>query len=446
MFPNSGSSGWTPRNGSRPMQGRNQAFATSGNFIRTSYPRSYRASVYPSSSRTLISVETNAVRRTPVTPNQVVPYVDTPDTTLKRSIESDDVVVIPEESISPQLPNDTGLKPRVSLQPNCTVEIRKIPREFNSIAVLNSHFSKYGKIVNIQIAYEADPEAATVTYSNPAQANEAYRNTEAFLRHRTWFKPETPVNSTVSTYKNSMVSTYKAPAAVSSFKRKRYFTMAPKTNTRLKFCRKDQEQIEDLQKRKHALLEGYLKQLKAVQDIMAKSNPSDPSYQEKVNIVKRLESCIETTREEIALDEVQKATEMQFQLPVKAPEETRELSSSSSEGVATDIVDRPSSRSEGAPADDEQTTILVSGFDREDSGSLLKHFQFYGKIMKHDMDSYRFQLKLTYATPHSAKKALEWGQHYKEKKLEINWATTVAEDADLDFYDDDILDYEEDDD
>ncbi|KAJ8982216.1 hypothetical protein NQ317_013518 [Molorchus minor] len=41
-----------------------------------------------------------------------------------------------------------------------------------------------GKIVNIQVQYEGDPEAAIITFSTHAEANAAYRSTEAVLNNR----------------------------------------------------------------------------------------------------------------------------------------------------------------------------------------------------------------------------------------------------------------------
>lgn len=67
---------------------------------------------------------------------------------------------------------------------NCSLEVRKIPREQNSIMDLNSHFLRFGKIINIQINYDSDPEAALVTFSSPAEAQLAYRSTEAVLNNR----------------------------------------------------------------------------------------------------------------------------------------------------------------------------------------------------------------------------------------------------------------------
>ncbi|KAL7018167.1 hypothetical protein ACKWTF_010657 [Chironomus riparius] len=89
-----------------------------------------------------------------------------------------------------KLPINARLGPRINSgmpmnpQANCSLELRKIPRGLNAISHLNDHFSKFGKITNIQIAYETDPEAAIVTFSTHAEANVAYRSTEAVLNNR----------------------------------------------------------------------------------------------------------------------------------------------------------------------------------------------------------------------------------------------------------------------
>ncbi|CAH0712848.1 unnamed protein product, partial [Brenthis ino] len=77
---------------------------------------------------------------------------------------------------------------------NCSLEVKKVPRGLNDITHLNNHFSKFGKIVNIQVCYEGDPEAALITFSNPTEANVAYKSTEAVLNNRFikvfWHNPE----------------------------------------------------------------------------------------------------------------------------------------------------------------------------------------------------------------------------------------------------------------
>lgn len=76
------------------------------------------------------------------------------------------------------------LGPRTKNPQNCSLELKKVPQGMNSITHLNNHFSKFGKIVNIQVQYEGDPEAAIITFSSHAEANAAYRSTEAVLNNR----------------------------------------------------------------------------------------------------------------------------------------------------------------------------------------------------------------------------------------------------------------------
>ncbi|XP_069684891.1 RNA-binding protein 26 isoform X2 [Periplaneta americana] len=76
------------------------------------------------------------------------------------------------------------LGPRHKNPNNCSLELKKVPRGLNNITHLNNHFSKFGKIVNIQVSFEGDPEAALVTFSSHAEANAAYRSTEAVLNNR----------------------------------------------------------------------------------------------------------------------------------------------------------------------------------------------------------------------------------------------------------------------
>lgn len=76
------------------------------------------------------------------------------------------------------------LGPRSKNTLNCSLELKKVPQGLNSITHLNNHFSKFGKIVNIQVQFEGDPEAAIITFSSHAEANAAYRSTEAVLNNR----------------------------------------------------------------------------------------------------------------------------------------------------------------------------------------------------------------------------------------------------------------------
>ncbi|XP_046476145.1 RNA-binding protein 26 isoform X5 [Neodiprion pinetum] len=81
--------------------------------------------------------------------------------------------------------NRLGPKQRVVHNPaNCSLELKKVPRSLNNITQLNNHFSRFGKIVNIQVNFGGDPEAALVTFQIPSEAKAAYRSTEAVLNNR----------------------------------------------------------------------------------------------------------------------------------------------------------------------------------------------------------------------------------------------------------------------
>ncbi|KAH8412288.1 hypothetical protein KR009_001020 [Drosophila setifemur] len=105
----------------------------------------------------------------------------------KRRYELEDTVAIADVPSKRKVPINSRLGPRVNpnmQQHNSSLELRKVPRGLNTIAHLNNHFAKFGKIVNIQVSYEGDPEAAIVTFSTHAEANVAYRSTEAVLNNR----------------------------------------------------------------------------------------------------------------------------------------------------------------------------------------------------------------------------------------------------------------------
>ncbi|KAF7659932.1 hypothetical protein LDENG_00290780 [Lucifuga dentata] len=67
---------------------------------------------------------------------------------------------------------------------NTKLEVRKIPRELNNIAKLNEHFSKFGTIVNIQVVFGGDPEAALIQYTMNEEARRAISSIEAVLNNR----------------------------------------------------------------------------------------------------------------------------------------------------------------------------------------------------------------------------------------------------------------------
>ena len=62
--------------------------------------------------------------------------------------------------------------------------VRNIPVELNSITSLNSHFSKFGVLVNVQIHFEGDPSSALITFAGTNEAAAAINCTEAIMNNR----------------------------------------------------------------------------------------------------------------------------------------------------------------------------------------------------------------------------------------------------------------------
>ncbi|CEF64826.1 Second mitotic wave missing [Strongyloides ratti] len=79
--------------------------------------------------------------------------------------------------------------------PSCnTLELRKCPQELNTIAKLDEYFSTFGKIINIQVNFEGDPEAALITFSEHNEAVKAFSSEKAIFDNRFiklfWYRPE----------------------------------------------------------------------------------------------------------------------------------------------------------------------------------------------------------------------------------------------------------------
>lgn len=168
----------------------NNNFGQRGGSHRGSYPRGPTNNFRNGPS---FPFPNNSAATTPLQQRELIPVptVDgssshTGDNSIqsKRRFEPEDTVAIAEGPTKRKLPMNSRLGPRINAQQNCSLELRKVPRGLNSIAHLNNHFSKFGKIVNIQISYECDPEAAIITFSTHAEANVAYRSTEAVLNNR----------------------------------------------------------------------------------------------------------------------------------------------------------------------------------------------------------------------------------------------------------------------
>lgn len=425
--------------------------------------------------------------------------------TQKRRYEPEDTVAVAEGPTKRKVPINSRLGPpnRVGLQNNCSLELRKVPRGLNSIAHLNNHFCKFGKIVNIQVSYEGDPEAAIVTFSTHAEANVAYRSTEAVLNNRFikvfWHTPganagavdgnhnatpntnsnpsanakdenatnnfrkgnqyslnnTVPANPTpasteftktgssptgaannVSNASNPAFSkTNTAPTVIpptsalaTNRNRAQRITRAPPEAIR----KKKEEQVKaavqlahGLHKRKHELLQGYLKQMRSCVELVERIESTDPQRISLLATIKSLQNNIDVLKKEIATDQAQMTAQIQpAQTPAAHPFrkskelQKKELLDIELELIAqqqdgndtTDIQKRleelqktlgAASKQTNFPAirnarvrpappgstsfDRRPTTILVAGFSSDECDAVLAHFRvsfFNGFFLK----------------------------------------------------------------
>lgn len=394
---------------------------------------------------------------------------------------------------------------RVGLQSNCSLELRKVPRGLNSIAHLNNHFCKFGKIVNIQVTYEGDPEAAIVTFSTHAEANVAYRSTEAVLNNRfikvfwhtpgsnagtidgnhnttansnspnngnianakdentannysrknnqyslnntipanptpasTEFTNKSAINSTsmnninsasnpiYSKASNAQTTTTIPSAAALSTNRLRSSRLARAAPEAIR--KKKEEQVKaavqlahGLHKRKHELLQGYLKQMRSCVELVEKMDSLDPQRSNLLSTVKSLQNNIDKLNKEIASDQAQITAQIQpvqaatVQHPFRKSKELQkkelldielELIAQQQDGNdTTDIQKRleelqktlgaaksafplatRGARVKLAPpgstsVDRRPTTILVAGFNADECDALVGHFKVTFNIL-----------------------------------------------------------------
>lgn len=392
----------------------------------------------------------------------------------KRRYEPEDTVAVAEGPTKRKVPINSRLGPRVGgLQQNCSLELRKVPRGLNSIAHLNNHFSKFGKIVNIQISYDGDPEAAIVTFSTHAEANVAYRSTEAVLNNRFikvfWHTPgmnndshpvskedngqhirkgnqyslnntvpavptaaatdvakssTAPVSSTgsalttttIATSGNVASTTVSAAAAAaqqSAASRARTNRVNRAASEIIRKKQEDQKKAavqmaHGLHKRKHELVQEYLKQMKSAVELVERSDNTESQRAKLLTTIKSLQSSIDNLNKEIAAEQATMTAQLQPQPPVRKSKEQQkkelldielELIHQQQEGNDTTAIQRRieelqrslgtqpkphfsarNARVRPAPpgstsVDRRPTTLHITGFSAEDSDTLLGHFK-----------------------------------------------------------------------
>jgi len=67
---------------------------------------------------------------------------------------------------------------------NTKLEVKKLPREYCNLTKLLEHFGKFGEVLNIEVNFRGDPDAALVSYRHPPHAHAAHSNPEPLFNNR----------------------------------------------------------------------------------------------------------------------------------------------------------------------------------------------------------------------------------------------------------------------
>uniref|UniRef100_A0A3Q0QN51 RNA binding motif protein 26 n=1 Tax=Amphilophus citrinellus TaxID=61819 RepID=A0A3Q0QN51_AMPCI len=238
-------------------------------------------------------------------------------------------------------PNHQGCHKRAQFSPNAKLLVRQIPPELNNISKLNEHFSKFGTIVNLQVAYQNNPEGALIQFSSPDEAKRAMQSTEAVLNNRFirvhWFRedgseaqgqsklqqqsqpqqpPATSLKQSVKDRLGPMLPTNSEPSQVSSFQVFSTSTGLTKTvynpavlkmaqRTSEEALKKKQEALklqQDVRKKKQEILEKHIETQKLLISKLEKNKSM--KAEDKAKIMETLDTLtknITKLQEEIKL-------------------------------------------------------------------------------------------------------------------------------------------------
>jgi len=196
-------------------------------------------------------------------------------------------------------PNDRRTQDRARKRPwqksdgsTTTLEIRKLPVESNTISKLNEHFSKFGTVTNVQIAFDGSPDSALIAYSSFQEAETAYKNPEPLFNNRFikifWHNPDKPPAEVP--VKRQWTKPIKPPTP------KKKSTITPGPSLIKKEAAK-KASIE-IRRKKQGLLEGQIQQ----QKLLLKKLETSETNEEKESIralMKQVDSTIVTLKDSL---------------------------------------------------------------------------------------------------------------------------------------------------
>ncbi|XP_074994742.1 RNA-binding protein 26 isoform X9 [Calonectris borealis] len=364
--------------------------------------------------------------------------------------------------------NSPGFQKKVQFgNENTKLELRKVPPELNNISKLNEHFSKFGNLVNLQVAYQGDPEGALIQFATHEEAKKAISSTEAVLNNRFikvyWHREGSAPQIQTTTQKN---------VTKLSVKDRLGFVSKPVTPTTEKEALRLQQ---DVRKKKQEILEKHIETQKMLISKLEKNKAM--KSEDKAEIMKTLEiltNSITKLKDELKgvspgggapLKSMKTKTQMQKELldteldlykKMQAGEEVTELRRkytelqleaakrgilSSVRGRGVHARGRGASRSRGrgirgrgrgrgvpvhAVVDHRPRALEISAFTESDREDLLPHFAQYGEIEDCQIDDSSLHAVITFKTRAEAEAAAIHGSRFKGQELKLAWNKPVA--------------------
>ncbi|OWR53044.1 RNA-binding protein 26 [Danaus plexippus plexippus] len=366
---------------------------------------------------------------------------------------------------------------------NCSLEVKKVPRGLNDITHLNNHFCKFGKIVNIQVCFEGDPEAALITFSNPTEANVAYKSTEAVLNNRFikvfWHNPENKQENTAppgqQAHKqtdrqnshpmshNKVLINKENMKATADNKTVEKNTKEQSNGNDAPAPRPNPRQLSEHHRRAQELLQSQLRQQRLMIEKLEAGGLSDQQRTALMDAIKASHDGIEKLREQLVAYNGMRA---QMQANVKKPKTAQEaqkeildaeldIITKQQEGqdvselsqriaalrrAAAALAPRRTNRggrfnpamrfsraskvfSVNQSVDHRPRALLVSGFEPDELDALLAHFAQFGEITGKEVNLSVPELVVQYRARQHAEHALHAARNYSDRTLSITWVT-----------------------
>ncbi|XP_043919957.1 RNA-binding protein 27 isoform X2 [Protopterus annectens] len=372
---------------------------------------------------------------------------------------------------------------RTVVYTNTKLEVRKIPPQLNNITQLNTHFCKFGTIVNIQVAFEGDHEGALIQYTTNEEARRAISSTEPVLNNRfikvLWHKeehhpnipqkvaaPQVPLSSVLTTSPKMFTNQSGLTKTVYGYNSlKTTHKIVTKAKVALEARKKKQETLklqQDMRKKRQEMLEKQIECQKMLISRLEKNKSMKPD--ERAEIMKTLKELTEKISH--LKDELKPLSSSSSDLKLKSQNEAQkelldaelDLHKKMTSGEDTAVLqkrlnqlqveatqlgifpgvqrktlqspcrtrerehtERGRSRITHMVVDHRPKKLVVSGFVEHEKAELLLHIGKFGKVEDVQVEYCPLRALMTFTTRHEAETVANFGTRFKGRNLQLSW-------------------------